>query len=464
MDIEKSKCYIVELVITFIGILGISGTLISGAGLDDALWVVAIVGAMVVSVLYTYIMEYKKPSKRCVAAIVAGSLVTVLIFAKMLFRGVCRIIVQSAEKLGEQNKSEINLPDIIMDNASPSMTWVVVVFTVLIFGFFVALNVSKVRSMLFAVVTILPIMMIYIFFLIIPNIFSMVCCVVYVFAVSGLRKKTYGYTNALNLIALTSVVSIAVLLIFYQNYQRPEFFVKTGNHLNNIYSYYIWELRGTKFPYGNGYGNGNSSEVADDINNQVYSYGGYTNSGELGKASEVDGSKELLYNLYTRDIGKNQYIRTFVGTDYKRISNKWDRKYGNNQATDDAALDIALMAESNEGLRDYIDGGTGKYNEMRYAYAYRLDPVNGDSKIHIAQFVSKYELKENLYDRFADITGNKQNDVLAAMGSDEDSRKFISDTDAYNSQVYKNYLFVDAKSRELIEGFMGGKEHYLYTG
>lgn len=303
-----------------------------------------------------------------------------------------------------------------------------------IIAFFVSICVVHVHNMIGAIFTILPFIVLFGVFNIMPDTTAIVMCAMFIFGVMTVnRKGTFAQTTIV-MLACGLVAYLCVSLIPEESFERAEVFNKYNTvaqkSLDNIMDSGI---------FGNVVANGG------------------INNGKLGKVDKIEYSGDKLLTVTTANTGKSQYFPDFVGRNY--VNNSWTDDNIDEQAN--ITDDIIKFMEKYEGIRNYIAGENGDFYKIVDKYKYTLSYENTD-KIRAG---SIYDINVDSFGVFSDIF-SEDNDLSSLIYYKYDiNRKDLSVYNPYNiikakEQIYKRdvytqYLDVPEDVKQIIVDILG---------
>ncbi len=303
-----------------------------------------------------------------------------------------------------------------------------------IIAFFVAVCVVHVHNMIGSIFTVIPFVVLFGVFNIMPDVVSIVLCSMFIFGVMAInRKGTFVQTSIVTLLCV-AVAYLCISFVPEDRFERAEIFNKSNTMAQKSFD----------------------NIMDSGIFGSVVANGGI-NNGKLGKVDKIQYSGDKLLTLTTANTGKNQYFPDFIGRDY--VDNSWTDD--NIDAQTNITDDIVKFMEKYEGIRDYVAGENGDFykivDKFKYTMSYEnTDKIRADSIYNIN--VDSFGVFSNIFSENADLT----NLVYSKNGT---SREELSVYNPYNiikakekryrKDVYEQYLDVPQNIQDVIHSLLG---------
>ena len=382
--IQRIKDAIVCMVITALGVLGIVNSLLEGLGYDNRLWVFMV--GIVLSIVWVIVLACTRKTTIIAMAVPLGLVVISLILWNWLYDGLCGIIDECIWDLTwYDNPWEDNWPIAI------AMFTAVCVY-------FIGLNVVKIRSMVLAIVQIMPLLALFVTVASIPSIYTLVLCVIYVLGVGTLKRKEKNTHSAKVILTVSVVVSfICFIFINEYNYEQPKLFDEIYYLIDDIFEdsglLGMGEGEGNKGEEGEGQGAG----IAQGEGNTVFE------TSKMGSIDELKYEYEDVMTVTSINTGRLQYIPMYYGTKYFYYENMWSVSNRDKESTSDVQLmtkDLLHMVEDSSQLQEYVakDVEAYKRNVICYQYEYMWMNGSGGDKGFL------YEVNDSYFSKYQDIS------------------------------------------------------------
>ena len=318
MDKENKGKYSIQIILACLGAAGIMGTLLSCVGLSSA--GIAAYAAVIVSAVFWVICMNKKPEGKKIMAATGILLLLIATFSwKMLYTGTILIInAVSAlfQETGRNTFSPIVLKQTYTDTETAIFQSVTLIFLGIFISFVVSLIVVYIRSMGCAIISILPFILIFMAYNVVPAASPLLMCLVYVFGVAALKRKGNDYYSAKLVVVITIICAIVcVIIVSPVNYKSPDIFnvnwVNVGimfrqNVLDRVGLGFVADIFEEELPI----------EIGDVT-------GAMTNAGKLGNVDFIQHENINEVIVYTQYTDKTQYIARFHGGEYLYGYNRW---------------------------------------------------------------------------------------------------------------------------------------------
>lgn len=435
MEEKLGMRYMVRILFTAIGTYGIVRVLTSCAlfGVSDArlLFGIGIYSVLCVVGIYT-----KKWVKKFLitAGIVFGTLAVLCVdILRSGMRHIYNDCMYALEKAYQLDLGRLPVSDTSGKIMKENITMLFLAFLITLAVTFV---VVYLHSMLGALLSVLPMMILFVSMASIPDSLSFFLCIVYVFGVSALHGQEGGERQSLAVLVICTVaVMITVILMPPNHFQRLPVFETLNKAASEHFSW-----------VGGGFSAYDMAAVAN----------GGINRGELGKIKGIRYTNETVLTLTTSDIDKNQYFSSFIGQTYE--NNQWLEPMSV-ALKEDCKEQLVDVMDADGTLQAYIDGGRGDYYNIVKKFPYTLEYVNGDTKtgMYVSADVTGYSIFQNI------------SEYIDSQYNETDKIKYHIEHTEYQNRVYDSYLGVPENVADIVNGLMGNvtvttqeqKEYYI---
>ena len=329
MNNKKVSGIIYEFILTCIGVFGIISVPLTCI-LQDISLVFAALLSIVGAALWVSVLNMHGRYRLAGAA---GILVVTWMYAVLNMAAVKNSVIYCIQSFVEEVRREsgtvLAVGDAIKSTNPVFNESLLLVFTVLV-GMVVAVEVIMLRSMAGAIITVIPVLSVFIGFSIVPATVSFLCCILYVFGASTHTKKSSKPTSGYIVLLMGLAVYLCItIFIPGQDYSRKEIFSSLYNKAEYIMGSISETFFGIDAPGG-------------------------INYGQLGKINEVKFSDAKLATVTTIETGRNQYFKTYTGVEYQ--SDQWSQS----DVKQDKMTDFVFnMMDASEELQNYITGESG---------------------------------------------------------------------------------------------------------
>ena len=276
-------------------------------------------------------------------------------------------------------------------------------------------------------------MLIFIAFNVIPPIYIFILSFIYIFGVGALGRKNEMFRTPVIIMVMVLAISVFCLIVLPPSkYKQPAVFDMIGN--------VFLEARG---------GIGNSSPDAEGENNSGINRGDINDMSKLGEADIIRHNNEITCTYTTLPTGSTQYLPNRECLYYRYGSNMWYKKTYEEGADQYNRL-MMVTVENDKKLKDYLDGGTGDYDELVRKYVFEIAYHDGFRRVF------RYEPDKSLFDKLKNVArGNVE------MESENLFQKKSSGKD-YNSSVIENvrdtYTQIDDESKAVVQTVFGSSK------
>lgn len=413
---KKQLEYIVKVILIWMGTSGILNTLLSCAKLPVSQSLILVLGGISGTV---FLILFSLPFKiriffMKVAAVLLG--VSALAAAKNIYRGMQLVINDCLHAM--EAPYGIELPRIKVAAGAEIREFyetAAMVFVAVIAALVVSLIIVYMQNMLSALLSILPGMIIFIGFAVIPDIPSFILCIAYVFgaAALGQQKNTAGAAGIVVVVSVTAAV-LCLIVMPVNRFQRFPVFQKWGQVLQ-----------------------GDEAALADPENPALQEVRSAVNTGELGKIDSLQYQDVPVLELRTPDVGINQYIPEFYGRDYQ--NNRWSPS----DREENLTRSLIDLADYNQALRDYIDGGTGNYAKMVQRYTQTVEYKDHRNSTYNERFVAD----SACYEKFSNLDTVWTDDYALYTYFEKEA--------AFREKVYGTYTGMDSGLKDMVKQLLG---------
>lgn len=445
---EKDRL-IIQSVVACMGTEGILCTLLSCGNLSVHN-VIAYVAAAVFSMFFVILMNKRKQLKKCIAAAIGIVLALLLMFFKYIYNGFCfaaNDIISVLETTGKMVPDRISVGDeIYSDKLKVWQEDIALLVFVMFTALLVCFVVVELKSVLCAIITILPIMLYFLSYNIVADIVSMFLCVLYVFAVASFKRNGMDTASPKRILLIGTVTALLCLAIVNPGTYK-NFGIFNINFANVGYQIYDKYLRAMNISFldtafeGNKEGNdgiaiGDGSEKSDGKDVSFWS------NGELGNKDEVNYENEDIFSVYTYDIGQTLYMPEQYGILYYYGENRWTQERFDNDEALKIEEKLISMIEYNKEMSDFIADGLGSYDELIKPYRYRkIQTVNGTLK---ETSVYDFVINENCYKKFAALADRER--VIK-------TEEYWNAAGAYTTWSQEDYIYFEEKKRNTLANY-----------
>lgn len=435
LDIYKHA--VLLSILTLTGTISITHTLFVCADMTTYAILVSIAAVVLALFLAVFLCfrSFFKKYVRILQAFTVLSAVAAALFLRKIISGTIYIINNCIQSFKEASGGSIGMigtdGGLFSQNANDAgaAAFFITVLTFIVVSFVVV----KLRCLYAAMFTLFPIMLIFIGFNVIPPIYIFILSFIYIFGVGALGRKNEAFRTPVIIIVMVLAVSVFCLIVIPPSkYKQPAVFDIIGN--------VFLEARG---------GIGNSSSDAEGENNSGINRGDINDMSKLGEADIIRHNNEITCTYTTLPTGSTQYLPNRECLYYRYGSNMWYKKTYEEGADQYNRL-MMVTVENDKKLKDYLDGGTGDYDELVRKYVFEI-AYDDDFKR-----VFRYEPDKSLFDKLKNVArGNVE------MESENPFQKKSSGKD-YNSSVIENvrdtYTQIDDESKDVVQTVFGSSK------
>lgn len=435
LDIYKHA--VLLSILTLTGTISITHILFVCADMKKHAVLVSMVAVVLALFLAAFLCfrSFFKKYVRILQAFTVLSAVAAALFLRKIISGTIYIINNCIQSFKEASGDSIGMigtdGGLFSQNANDAGAAAFFI-TVLIF-IVVSFVVVKLRCLYAAMLTLFPIMLIFIAFNVIPPIYIFILSFIYIFGVGALGRKNEMFRTPVIIMVMVLAVSVFCLIVLPPSkYKQPAVFDMIGN--------VFLEARG---------GIGNSSSDAEGENNSGINRGDINDMSKLGEADIIRHNNEITCTYTTLPTGSTQYLPNRECLYYRYGSNMWYKKTYEEGADQYNRL-MMVTVENDKKLKDYLDGGTGDYDELVRKYVFEIAYHDGFRRVF------RYEPDKSLFDKLKSVArGNVE------MESENPFQKKSSGKD-YNSSVIENvrdtYTQIDDESKAVVQTVFGSSK------
>ena len=435
LDIYKHA--VLLSILTLTGTISITHILFVCADMKTHAVLVSMVAVVLALFLAAFLCfrSFFKKYVRILQAFTVLSAVAAALFLRKIISGTIYIINNCIQSFKEASGDSIGMigtdGGFFSQNANDAGAAAFFI-TVLIF-IVVSFVVVKLRCLYAAMLTLFPIMLIFIAFNVIPPIYIFILSFIYIFGVGALGRKNEMFRTPVIIMVMVLAVSVFCLIVLPPSkYKQPAVFDMIGN--------VFLEARG---------GIGNSSPEAEGENNSGINRGDINDMSKLGEADIIRHNNEITCTYTTLPTGSTQYLPNRECLYYRYGSNMWYKKTYEEGADQYNRL-MMVTVENDKKLKDYLDGGTGDYDELVRKYVFEVAYHDGFRRVF------RYEPDKSLFDKLKNVArGNVE------MESENLFQKKSSGKD-YNSSVIENvrdtYTQIDDESKAVVQTVFGSSK------
>lgn len=420
-DAERDNLILCTFV-TYLGTRGTASVLVNVTDKYAGLGLVVVMSALF-SVIYTLLFSYHSKYSRIIK--IVGSAGVIALYTAVNFNNIINGFKNIAG-LFIQNMSTD--PEYVYDVAGNGGIIAAVILVVMILAVLAALEVNVYTNMLFALFITLPLLSIFIAGAIVPDLISIIFCVLFIFDSMALGKRKRRNNNAKFMIIISFIAAFALVLVMPQaDYKRIAFFEETRNMVSD----YAYDKFGINL-------DGRSGTDEDGKERQRASVG--VGTGAVGQIDELYYDNAIVGKYTTVANGKVQYISMFKARDF--ADNNWTRwldlrEKDNSFEYAETEFYTALLLRKEFSLTDE-----------------ELDIVSR-FKIYSPSFYDNYGASpqfDNMYMLYM-----KNGDLSSYQRMGEIMKKYRSSStfDSYQRFVNESYLGVPGEDRVVVEEIFG---------
>lgn len=413
---------ILRIIVTYLGTRGTASVLINVTDKYAGLGLIVVMSALF-SVLYTILFSYYGKHSRIIK--ICGSVGVIALYSVVNlsnitegFENIVNLFMQSMSSDPEYEYS-------VVGNGGIAAA---VILVTMIMAVLAAWEVNIRPNMLIALIIILPLPGIFIAAALVPDLISVIACVLFTFDSMALGEKTKRNNNARFMIILSFIAAFVLIFAYPQtNYKRIAFFEETRVMVNDM----AYNILGIDL-------DGNSGTDDDETQRQEASVG--VGTGKVGQVDELYYNDKVVGKYTTIANGNIQYISLFKARVYE--DNNWtrwldtrEREYSYESATFEFAN--ALIKQKSISLDE---------DEQQLAKRFKMySPSFTDNYGAHPQFDGPY--------KFYIKNGN----LSAYQEMGELMKKYRTNAvfQSYDNFVKQSYLDVPAEDRMVVEDLFG---------
>ena len=303
---------ILRIIVTFLGTFGAASII------ETITYPLADMGfiglvSLIFSVVYTFMLSCYGKNARLIRIMGMAVLPVVYLVINIgsFINGITTFInvfISRASFTGPVDSSNI----LTVESAGAASVRCVCVVVIIIIAVLAALEVNVFPNMLVSLAITMPLLSVFIAAVIVPDIISIIFCVLFIFDSMALRNKKIKTNQSAKTAVIISAVIAAVLtfIIPQETYKRNSFFDDARNMVTDV----VYDRFGIDLQ-------GNKSETEDDKAKVNATVG--IGNGDVGQVDEVYYGNVYAGELNTMsDIGI-AYAKVFMGRDFK--NNSWQR-------------------------------------------------------------------------------------------------------------------------------------------
>lgn len=416
MEENREISYIVRMLLTTIGSYGIIRVLTSCA-LFQVSDMAVIFGILSAAVICVYGLYGRKKHFLIVTGIIFAGL-SVLSFG-ILRAGFCHIYNDCMTALEKPYGLSLGRIAVKETAARPMQETIAVLFIAVLVTFAAAVIVIYLHSMLGTLLSILPLLILFVSLGAVPDSCTFFLCISYVLGVSALQGQKGGEQQSLMVLFLCLIaLTVSAVVRPPVNYERFQVFQVLNEEAKNRFSW-----------------------VGGDLETDVDLANGGINNGELGKIDGIRYSNRTLLTVTTQSTGKNQYFPRFIGLDYD--TGRWSELLSSTLKNDQKENLVDYM-DTQAQAQQYIENTVGSYYQMIKKVPYILRYTDGTTQngTNVIAGVNSYSAFNNLleYLRYEYLGGGAP---------------LYKNMVSYQNLVKNNYLDVPYDVREVIENLLG---------
>lgn len=421
--------YVIRIILVFMGSAGILNTVISGGALPVSVPVIYLCVGMF-SAVFVICMCTSQIGKFFIRVFGVLFGLFILVTCTKIYQGIRFIINDCIESMRRAYRGLEDRTPKYTDQElliRPFCETIAFIFLGAVTVLLVSVIVIYIRSMLSALLSVLPLMVLFVGFSAIPDTLSFVCCITYVLGVMALDSGIDTVISVHWVIAGALVTAfLCVAIIPEQSFVRPAVFQKWGKQMRSLTE--SGKMQGGE---ANGVKEGRSA----------------TNGGELGKLDSVEYKNEPVLRLITEDVGVNQYIAEFHGEQYR--DNRWVEAAENIGETSR----LFEMMDSNKTLQDYVDGSSGKYSEMVRQY---MQLIEYTGYVANKKSTDCFLVQSSCYQKFKDISDKTV--LFDVKNGPYTQPEYSRYEEAARTKAYGAYTKVDDSTKNLIRTLLGNMQ------
>lgn len=412
---------ILRIIVTYLGTRGTASVLTNITDKYAGLGLIVVMSA-IFSVLYTILFSYYGKHSRIIK--ICGSVGVIALYS-----------VVNLSNITDGFKNIVNLFMLSM-SSDPEYEYSVVgnggiaaavILVTMIMAVLAAWEVNIRPNMLFALIIILPLQGIFIAAALVPDLISVIACVLFTFDSMALGKRT-KHNNARFMIILSFIATFVLIFAYPQtNYKRIAFFEETRVMVNDM----AYNILGIDL-------DGNSGTDDDETQRQEASVG--VGTGKVGQVDELYYNDKVVGQYTTIANGNIQYISLFKARDF--ADNNWERWL------DTRERDYSYESAAFEFANALIKQKSISLDEDEQQLARRF-------KMYSPSFTDNYGAHPQFDGPYKFYIKNGNLSAYQEMG--ELMKKYRTNAvfQSYDNFVKQSYLDVPAEDRMVVEDLFG---------
>ena len=413
---------ILRIIVTYLGTRGTASVLINVTDQYAGLGLIVVMSALF-SVLYTILFSYYGKHNRIIK--ICGSVGVIALYSVVNlsnitdgFENIVNLFMQSMSSDPEYEYS-------VVGNGGIAAA---VILVTMIMAVLAAWEVNIRPNMLIALIIILPLPGIFIAAALVPDLISVIACVLFIFDSMALGEKTKRNNNARFMIILSFIAAFVLIFTYPQtDYKRIAFFEETRVMVNDM----AYNILGIDL-------DGNSGTDDDETQRQEASVG--VGTGKVGQVDELYYNDKVVGKYTTIANGNIQYISLFKARDF--ADNNWERWL------DTRERDYSYESAAFEFANALIKQKSISLNEDELQLAKRF-------KMYSPSFTDNYGSHPQFDGPYKFYIKNGNLSAYQEMG--ELMKKYRTNAvfQSYDNFVKQSYLDVPAEDRMVVEDLFG---------
>lgn len=413
---------ILRIIVTYLGTRGTASVLINVTDKYAGLGLIVVMSALF-SVLYTILFSYYGKHSRIIK--ICGSVGVIALYSVVNlsnitdgFENIVNLFMQSMSSDPEYEYS-------VVGNGGIAAA---VILVTMIMAVLAAWEVNIRPNMLIALIIILPLPGIFIAAALVPDLISVIACVLFIFDSMALGEKTKRNNNARFMIILSFIAAFVLIFAYPQtNYKRIAFFEETRVMVNDM----AYNILGIDL-------DGNSGTDDDETQRQEASVG--VGTGKVGQVDELYYNDKVVGKYTTIANGNIQYISLFKARDYE--DNNWTRWL------DTRERDYSYESATFEFANALIKQKSISLDEDEQQLARRF-------KMYSPSFTDNYGAHPQFDGPYKFYIKNGNLSAYQEMGKLMKKYRTNAVFQSYDNFVKQSYLDVPAEDRMVVEDLFG---------
>lgn len=413
---------ILRMIVTYLGTRGTTSVLVNVTDQYAGLGLVVVMSALF-SVLYTLLFSYYGSHSRSIK--ICGSVGVIALYSVVNlsnitdgFENIVNLFMQSMSSDPEYEYS-------VVGNGGIAAA---VILVTMIMAVLAAWEVNIRPNMLIALIIILPLPGIFIAAALVPDLISVIACVLFIFDSMALGEKTKRNNNARFMIILSFIAAFVLIFTYPQtDYKRIAFFEETRVMVNDM----AYNILGIDL-------DGNSGTDDDETQRQEASVG--VGTGKVGQVDELYYNDKVVGKYTTIANGNIQYISLFKARDYE--DNNWTRWL------DTRERDYSYESATFEFANALIKQKSISLDEDEQQLARRF-------KMYSPSFTDNYGAHPQFDGPYKFYIKNGNLSAYQEMGKLMKKYRTNAVFQSYDNFVKQSYLDVPAEDRMVVEDLFG---------